>query len=181
MEKKKWYKNIYLKFALVIIAVFIINSCSRSDCPDYFEKEEIKIKVEKDIAFIEKSKKDFSEEALIIYLKKINIKFPEIVLAQARLESGNFKSKLFLTHNNMFGMKKSYSRPSSSLKDSLGYAYFDNWKLSVLDYALYQSYFLRNYNSREEYLERIGRTYAEDEEYIQKIKRIIIETEKNFY
>ena len=41
----------------------------------------------------------FSEEALIRLLKDCNIKCPHIVLAQAKLESGGFKSKIFKQNN----------------------------------------------------------------------------------
>lgn len=183
-KKKRWLSSPYIKAAVIIIMVFIANLCSNAVYLKNLGKEEVEIKIEVNVIIpeeLEESKDIFSEDILIDYLKDINIKFPEIVLAQAKLETGNFKSKIFLTNNNMFGMKKSYSRPSSSLKDSLGYAYFENWRLSVLDYALYQSHFLRKYDSREKYLERLGRTYAEDEGYIQKIKQIILETEENFY
>lgn len=123
---------------------------------------------------------DFSEEILIEYLKTTNIKFPDVVLAQAKLETGNFTSKIFLTLNNLFGMKRAYIRPSSSLKDSLGYAKFEDWRFSVLDYALYQSYFLKQYKNKEEYLEAIGRSYAEDKLYVAKLNKIMLATKENF-
>ena len=38
---------------------------------------------------------DFTEEKLIKLLKELNFKFPHIVLAQAKIESGGYKSKIF--------------------------------------------------------------------------------------
>jgi hypothetical protein len=37
----------------------------------------------------------FSEELLKDYIQKLNIAFPEMVFAQAKLESNNFKSRVF--------------------------------------------------------------------------------------
>ena len=48
----------------------------------------------------------FSEDALITLFKECNIRYPHIVLAQAKLESGNFTSKVFRQNHNMFGMRK---------------------------------------------------------------------------
>ena len=47
----------------------------------------------------------FSEEAFDVYINSLNMKFPEIVKAQAILESSNFSSEIFKANNNMFGMK----------------------------------------------------------------------------
>ena len=48
----------------------------------------------------------FTEKKLVELLKDCNFKYPYIILAQAKLESGNFTSSLFRSNNNMFGMKK---------------------------------------------------------------------------
>ena len=42
-----------------------------------------------------REEKEFSEEKLIEKIHRLNFKFPHIVLAQAKLESGNFKSAIF--------------------------------------------------------------------------------------
>lgn len=113
---------------------------------------------------------EFSEEALKLYLKDINIKFPEVVLAQAKLESGNFKSKLFIEHNNMFGMRVAKQRPTLADDKNTGYASYQHWRSSVLDYAYYQSRYLKQYNTKEKYLNRLGQVYAEDPNYVSKLK-----------
>ena len=51
-------------------------------------------------------KEKFSEKALVNLLVSCNVKFPHIVLAQAKLESGNYSSKMFKVNHNLFGMKK---------------------------------------------------------------------------
>lgn len=116
---------------------------------------------------------EFSEEALKSYLLEVNVKYPDIVLAQAKLESGNFKSELFLKHNNMFGMRIAKQRPTLAKDKGTSYASYYHWKSSVLDYALYQSRYLKQYNTKDKYLERLGQTYAEDVNYISKLKKMI--------
>jgi len=116
---------------------------------------------------------EFSEEKLDAYLKEINIKFPDIVKAQATLETGYFKSEIFLVNHNLFGMKVAKLRPTTALGENRGHAYYDNWKQSVIDYAFYQSSYLRQAKTEEEYLGYLKISYAEDPNYINKLKKLI--------
>lgn len=184
-KEKDWWDRIIPIIILVLMGFTVLGLAvkisGRNHKENVIKKKEIQVdtiikKEIPDTIIVE----DFSEEILIEYLKTTNIKFPEVVLAQAKLETGNFTSKLFLTLNNLFGMKRAYIRPSSSLKDSLGYAKFEDWRFSVLDYALYQSYFLKQYKNKEEYLEAIGRSYAEDKLYVAKLNKIMLATKENF-
>src|SRR5579859_3802257 len=43
---------------------------------------------------------EFNKTKLKAYILELNIKFPHIVYAQARLESGNFSSDVFRTNKN---------------------------------------------------------------------------------
>ena len=115
----------------------------------------------------------FSEEAFIQYLEDINIRFPHVVYAQAYLETGGFKSGIFKANNNLFGMKVAAQRPTTALLLDRGHAVYDSWRSSVLDYALYQSHYLRAVKGRDEYINTIGRVYAEDPNYLKKVKKII--------
>ena len=47
----------------------------------------------------------FSEKSFVKEIKHLKLRFADIILAQAKLESNNFKSHIFLENNNMFGMK----------------------------------------------------------------------------
>ena len=51
-------------------------------------------------------------------LKKYNVKYPQIVLAQAKLETGNYTSTLCKKHGNLFGLKRKG-----------GYVKFNNWRI----------------------------------------------------
>ncbi len=109
------------------------------------------------------------------FIKEINVAHPEVVYAQAKLESGNFKSKLFIEYNNIFGMKMPERRPTIAIGvTKSGFAVYESWKHSIIDYAIYQVYSAKGL-SQEKYIEFLNRVYAEDNEYDVKIKRIIEE------
>lgn len=113
----------------------------------------------------------FSEIELVHYLEKLNVKHPDIVYAQAKLESGNFNSPIFKLNNNLFGMTTIGNRPTTSIGSRYGFAYFYSWRDSVIDYVIYQCLYLNN-KSYEEYLFYLDNVYAEDPDYINKIKNI---------
>lgn len=97
---------------------------------------------------------------------------PEVVLAQARLESGNFSSVLCLEHNNLFGMKLPAVRQTSAVKGTdNGYAVYESWYDCVIDMALFQEWYRdrgRDMDNYFEFLQAIG--YAEDHAYIHKLR-----------
>lgn len=108
--------------------------------------------------FHSKLPQDGLMEALIYY----DIKYPHIVYAQALIETGNFKSDLCLSDNNLFGLYNS-SRGK--------YHRFDHWTESVI---AYKDFIQRRYKPPEDYykfLQRIG--YAEDSNYISKLKEVV--------
>ena len=116
---------------------------------------------------------DFSEKALISFMKKLQIKYPETVLAQAKLETGNFTSAIFKENHNLFGMKVAEKRPTSAIGINRGHAQYKNWKDSVIDYALLQSYIiakLPNLSSKE-YRTYIQKFYSETSDYLVRMDR----------
>jgi hypothetical protein len=124
----------------------------------------------------------FSEEALIRLLKDCHIKYPHIVLAQAKLESGDFKSKMFRQNSNLFGMKLARQRITTALGEKSGHAYYRDWIDGVHDYGMYQSAMMCNVSNEVEYFAKLDERYAEDTTYINKLKNIIIkENLKNIF
>lgn len=119
----------------------------------------------------------FSEDALIGLIKDCNIKYPYIVLAQAKLESSHFTSELFKKNNNMFGMKKARRRITSSQDEKGSYAYYRDWMDCIYDYAMYQSEVMCSVSNEDEYFAKLKERYAEDPQYVDKL-RYIIKTEK---
>lgn len=100
-----------------------------------------------------------TNERVMSELKKQHIVHPDIVLAQARLETGNFSSNVCKKHNNLFGLMKGDEYP-----------YFSHWKQSI---TYYKNHVQSRYKGGDYYdfLADIG--YAEDKEYINKLKEIV--------
>jgi hypothetical protein len=116
---------------------------------------------------------EFSEEKLISKIKELHFKFPHIVLAQAKLESGNFTSKMFNENNNLFGMKEAKSRINTAGGTQNGHAYYDSWGESIYDYALYSSTYLTKIKTEREYFDYLSQSYAEDPNYIKSLQNLI--------
>jgi len=115
----------------------------------------------------------FSEEEYIRFMKELNIKFPHIVLAQSKIESGYYASKIFKENHNLFGMKKPSSRATLAKGSKRGHAYYDHWTESVIDYALFQSRYMSHLKNEEAYLAYLGEHYAEDPRYVTKVRNLI--------
>ena len=111
------------------------------------------------------------KDELLTLIFKLRLEHPDIVFAQAKLESGNFNSQIFRENNNLFGMKMPWNRPTLAIGVKRGHAVFSDWKHSVYDYALYQSSYMRKL-TREAYLERL-KSYAADPSYVEKIKKLL--------
>ena len=89
------------------------------------------------------------------------IHHPDIVLAQAKLETGNYKSKVCIVYNNLFGLRK----PNGS------YYKFNSWQESV---RAYKNWVQNKYTPPSDYydfLDSIG--YAEDGNYTNKLKDMV--------
>ena len=97
---------------------------------------------------------------LMAVLQQYDVKFPQIVVAQALLETGYFTSRVCLENNNLFGLR----RPSNG-----NYYTFNSWEESVKAYKDYVQYKYKGGNYYD-FLNRIG--YSEDKEYTSKIGRI---------
>lgn len=141
----------------ILVVAFFINKC-RDEKVD-------NIKIEnKDSVSVQWRQNHFllSEENLYNELVAQGVDFPEIVTAQAILETGHFKSYACLQQNNLFG-----------LRDNKGtYMSFPHWTDAV---AAYKKYIQRyNHPVPEDYyayLQELG--YAEDPQYIDKLKQIV--------
>ena len=113
----------------------------------------------------------FSKENMMRLMYSLKIAHPDIVMAQAIIESGNFKSNIFKENNNLFGMKMPEYRKTTAIGINRGHAVYRNWRESVIDYALWQGKRAR-YSTTNQYLRRL-RSYATDPNYINKIKQRI--------
>jgi hypothetical protein len=120
--------------------------------------------------------KNKDAKLLFLYLEIIenDIKHPDIVLAQAILESGYLSSQIFIENNNLFGMRFPERRPTVALSENRGYSVYDCWTDSVKDYKLFQEFlFRRKEKTRDEYFDYLDRIYAEDPNYVPFLKKVI--------
>jgi len=92
-------------------------------------------------------------------LRRQKVPHSHIVLAQARIETGNFSSPLFRQTNNLFGMKNGER-----------YARYKTWRDSIRDYKLRISSRYKG-GSYYMFLKNIG--YAQDPEYNAKLRHIV--------
>ena len=90
-----------------------------------------------------------------------NIYHPDIVLAQAKLETGNYKSKACTVYNNLFGLRK----PDGS------YYKFNSWQESV---KAYKDWIQNKYTPPNDYYDFLDSIrYAEDDSYINKLRDMV--------
>jgi hypothetical protein len=127
----------------------------------------------KETVLLIESADPFNEDSLIEMVIDLGIKFPYIPYAQSKLETGNWKSSVFIENHNLFGMKEATRRVSTAKGSNKGHAYYDTWRESVYDYAFYQCRYLGNIKTESEYFQYLSATYAEDTAYVDKLKRII--------
>lgn len=102
-----------------------------------------------------------NDSTLMAELIKNDIKFPEIVLAQAKLETGNYTSRICRVKNNLFG-----------LNSARGYRTYTHWTESVKAYKkLIQS----KYKGGDYYkfLENLGYAGKGNTLYTKCLKRIV--------
>lgn len=103
--------------------------------------------------------KGHPKQHLMDALRYYEVKHPEIVYAQAIIETGNFSSNGFKVKNNLFGIMK-----GSRLR------VFNHWTESIV---YYKNNIQNRYKSGDYYafLKRIG--YAENPNYTVHIKKVV--------
>lgn len=139
---------------ILSIAIVIVNA---NENPTII-KEEVIVELPTDpVAFFNQSPEEGLREALDYY----GIQYPEIVYAQALLETGHFKSKLCTQYNNLFGLYNSRTK---------SYYKFDNWWDSVIAYRDKVQYKYKGNTDYYTFLVKLP--YATDPNYIRKIKQL---------
>jgi uncharacterized FlgJ-related protein len=116
----------------------------------------------------------FTEEKLIAKIKELNFKFPHIVLAQAKLETGTYSSRIFKENNNLFGMKEARVRLNLAQGTQYGHAYYNDWEESVMDYALWYASYASDCRSEKQLYRLLDRQYAEADQYVSSLKHIVL-------
>jgi flagellum-specific peptidoglycan hydrolase FlgJ len=95
-------------------------------------------------------------------LRRQQVPCHEIVLAQARHETGNFKSSLCRNDHNLFG-----------IKHGRRFAKYPSWQASVADYKkrISSRFSGQSHADYFAFLRRIG--YASDPNYISKLRKYL--------
>ncbi len=159
--------------ALIILLGYITLTAMVSDAKQEGFKEALDIPIESVNIILESDSNKFSQDNLVEELKKLNVRFPHIVLAQAILETGYYESRIYNENNNLFGMKQARARATTAKGTQLGHAYYDDWKESVVDYALYQAAYLNKLRTEKKYLNYLDKNYAEAKNYDKALIQII--------
>lgn len=98
---------------------------------------------------------------LLAEIKKNNIKYPKIVLAQAILETGCFKSSVCRNKHNLFGLTNPRTKT---------YYEFDHWTDSVKAYYTLVQHRYKGGNYLL-WLDKIG--YAEEKTYVRALIKVL--------
>lgn len=107
----------------------------------------------------------------------------EILIAQAKHETGNFKSRLFVYHNNCYGFQHPSKRSTTSLgpyaraEGREGYASYASVEDSAMDMVLYlRARNIPDYTSVTRYVKHLKRKgYFEDDvnRYIKSVRSYV--------
>jgi hypothetical protein len=174
--------NIHIKICLLIL-LFLSNVSiiSNGELP-LSEIENRNFEAQRTIYYYQIRDLPFSEELLIKCLYYEKIIYPEIVLTQARLETGFYTSDIFKNGNNLFGMKYPKYRTTTATGTYQGHAQYSHWIESVIDYRKFQDWYMSlgyriTGTEIDEYLVFLQWIkYAEDPHYIPKIVKLGFET-----
>lgn len=145
---------------IILIILFCFVSMSFHDVNVMPKQQDVEVC---DTSFLQS--RELNDSILYLALIHYNVKHPKAVLAQAKLESGNYTSYHCRVGNNFLGLYNSRKKE---------YFKFNHWTDCLLKYKqCFQSKDL-NYSTDEEYIDyllEIG--YATDPLYKDKIMRII--------
>ena len=157
-----------IKIALACIAISIVTGFAvapRASIKNLTQEEKI---------ILVREYNEFTEAKLVEEIKQLNFKFPYIILAQSYQETGHYKSGIFLSGNNLFGMKEAKTRATLAQGTQRDHAYYKTWQESLYDYALFYSTYLSSIKTEGEYYGYLEQHYAQDPNYVQRIKSIVV-------
>jgi len=133
----------------------------------------VNFKVPSELQSVKNTNNDsiISQKILYQYLLSIRAPHAKVMLIQALIESGEFKSLLFRKNHNLFGMKLVTSRASSTPNSNAGYQSYNTWTESVTDFILWEySRGIETLNDQE-FINFLSKIYAEDPNYALKIRK----------
>lgn len=179
-ENTKLKRNLGICIGIIIVSVFLVIYtmfvCNHQD--ELLHRLNIQLEQEEQMLSLEyaigywfiNTPKEINDSTLYQFLLDNDAWYPDILLKQAKIESGNYKSNVYVNSCNLYGMRKVGKRNTTQRGVYNGYGVYDNWCLSVLDRMLWDVFYFKNEKpTEEEYLKAMS-IYAEDSDYISKIK-----------
>jgi hypothetical protein len=174
-KESKFVKISTIKIVLYLLLIIIVQSCIFWTYGYFVGKKvetvELVLTNEEKLAIINETDK-FSKEKFAAMLSELKVEFPHIVYAQSLLETGGWKSKVFVENHNLFGMKEAKRRITTAGGTQYKHAFYNHWRESVYDYAFYQCRYLNTIKTEDQYFKYLAETYAEDSLYVEKVKKI---------
>jgi len=152
---------------LIIVGSFILGRYVHSTILDNIEVKYLEYKRQEQI---------LTQDNLVDLLKLYGVKYPYIVAAQTYIETSLGRTGVGRTNKNLYGMRYAHTRSTLALGEENGFAVFESWKESTLDYKLWQeSVFGNNVNvSEQQYYNTLDKIYCEgNNEYSQKVKQVV--------
>ena len=141
---------------IILIILFCFVSMSFHDVNVMPKQQDVEVC---DTSFLNVN--ELNDSILYLALVHYDIKYPKAVLAQAKLESGNYTSSHYRNRNNFLGLYNSRRKE---------YFRFNHWSECILAYKDMVEYKLREGEDYYQFLDRIG--YAENPNYIRLVKQI---------
>ena len=141
---------------IILIILFCFVSMSFHDVNVMPKQQDVEVC---DTSFLNVN--ELNDSILYLALVHYDIKYPKAVLAQAKLESGNYTSSHYRNRNNFLGLYNSRRKE---------YFKFNHWSECILAYKDMVEYKLREGEDYYQFLDRIG--YAENPNYIRLVKQI---------
>jgi len=167
------------RLCILIFTIFLFLTCFNQLLAPNLSEHQTRVKRENMMRITRLNElmvAEFSPENLKELLILLKAPEPDIILKQAKLESGWFTSRLFKYHNNLFGMhyprtRDTYSDRYTIADNGSRVASYGSWQSSVLDLLLYFEYYeSRGYSTEDYYtfLVRVG--YCEKGTYVNILK-----------
>lgn len=150
------------KYLILVILGVIVGICTGTQLTKLIprntilKEEPVPVKLEQPEFFLH----DTPNDSLVLQAcAYYGLKHDTIILTQAKLETGNYRSYQCRVNNNLFGLYNS---------TKMEYYKFNHWSESVEAYKKWIQYRLKDEEDYYFFLSRIG--YAEDPDYISKLK-----------
>ena len=119
----------------------------------------------------------FNDSIVFAYIVSCKAWYPDIIMAQYKIESTSGTSDVAKNANNFFGMrpvsgKRKHYTTQRHGDSYCGYAVYDNWKLSILDKILWEHFRFNGMKPDKETYLKAHLNYAEADEYLKVVKKV---------